>query len=245
MHQVPLAIISAMDDEVRSLLDRISVDERMHVKPARFIRGTLEQRPLVLGRSGIGPNAMADAIRVCLDTYHPATVLHVGYCGAADPELAAGDLVIADVVIDGRSGRHVACPPDMVAAATGCCDAAKLRCRTGALVTVDRVASTQHEKADLGAQHGALGMDMESAELASACAERSVPWAVVRSVLDPLDVLLPPLDGVIDESGETDGIALAEHLVRHPGDALKLPRLQYLASQARESIAAFISAWLA
>ncbi len=245
MDRIPLAIIAAMDDEVRSLLAKVSVDERMHVKPARFIRGTLEGRPLVIGRSGIGPEAMAGAIRACLETYHPATVLHVGYCGGADPELATGDLVIADAVIDGRSGRRVACPPAMVAAAANCCETAKLRSRTGTLVTVDRVASTAHEKADLGAQHGALGMDMESAALAAACSERPVPWVVVRSVLDPLDVLLPPMEGVIDEAGETDGIALAEHLVRHPADALKLPRLQYLASQARESIAAFIAAWLA
>lgn len=244
MHPVPLAIIAAMDDEVRSLLGKISADERVHVKPARFIRGTLEGRPLVLGRSGIGPEAMAGAIRVCLETFRPATVLHVGYCGAADPELSAGDLVIADGVIDGHSGSRIACAPEMVAAAASCCEAAKLRCRTGALVTVDRVASNSHEKADLGAQHGALAIDMESASLAQACSDRGVPWAVVRSVLDPLDVLLPPLEGVIDEAGETDGIALAEHLVRHPGDALKLPRLQYLASQARESIAAFISAWM-
>jgi hypothetical protein len=85
---------------------------------------------------------------------------------------------------------------------------------------------------------------MESSELAAACDQAKIPFVVVRAVLDPLDYFIPDLADAIDDDGSTDGFALAEHLMRRPADFLKLPKLQYLASQARTSIAAFVSAWI-
>jgi len=114
----------------------------------------------------------------------------------------------------------------------------------GGIVTVERVASSPHDKAFLATEHSSIGIDMESFELADALVEAGVPFVIARAVLDPLDYHLPSLGDAIDTDGSTDGLALVEHMIRKPADALKLPKLQYLASQAREAIAAFINAWM-
>jgi hypothetical protein len=85
---------------------------------------------------------------------------------------------------------------------------------------------------------------MESAQLASACTQSNIPYLIVRAVLDPLDYHIPDLTGAIDESGNTDGIALASHLIKKPADVLKLTKLEYFATQAREAITSFVDIWL-
>jgi adenosylhomocysteine nucleosidase len=119
-----------------------------------------------------------------------------------------------------------------------------MRSNSGDLVTVEKVTASPHDKAYLATQHSSIGIDMESSELAAACDEAEIPFVVVRAVLDPLDYHVPDIADAMDDDGSTDALALAEHLIKKPADFLKLPKLQYLASQARASITAFINAWM-
>ena len=61
MTPVPLAIVVALDEEIRVLQSKMEVDARVHVRPALFTIGTLKDRPLIVARSGIGIPAMASA----------------------------------------------------------------------------------------------------------------------------------------------------------------------------------------
>jgi adenosylhomocysteine nucleosidase len=243
MRKDPLAIVAAMDEEVRIVRSRMSVDSRHHVRPALFTRGMYGRFQIVLARSGIGRDAMRSAMGHLLTTFHPSLCLHVGYCGAAIPSLAAGDLVVAEAVLDTQSGERFEAPADLVSRASRIIHGRGLRSQSGAIATVDKLISSPHDKAFMGTRHGAIAIDMESCAFAAACIEGGAPHLVVRAVLDPMDCEFPKFDDVLDESGSTDEMALAGHLMRHPADALKLPQLEYLASQARNSIASFIDAW--
>ena len=53
------------------------------------------------------------------------------------------------------------------------------------------------------------------------------------------------MSDVIKESGELSIGQLADHLIHNPKDALSLHKIEYLALKARESIAAFVNAWIA
>jgi adenosylhomocysteine nucleosidase len=244
MQKVPLAVISALDDEIRIIRSRMSVDARIHIRPGLVTKGTYLQRPIMLVRSGVGRDAMRTTMTHLFSNHRPEVVIHTGYCGAASPALAPGDLVIAEGIVDSSNQKRVPCDEALVAKAKKILRDKSMRGSAGDLVTVEQVASSPHEKAYLATQHSSIGVDMESSELAAACAESNIPFVVVRAVLDPLDYHIPNLADAIDEDGSTDGLALAEHLVKKPADFLKLPRLQYLASQARTSITAFIDAWL-
>jgi len=95
-----------------------------------------------------------------------------GLCGAIDPTLRPGDLVVASEVRG--DGEPVSCATDLAEA---------LGARVGPMLSLDHVAGPG-ERATL-ATSGALGVDMESYWLARAAGGR--PVAVVRAVVDRAD----------------------------------------------------------
>ncbi len=244
MQTVPLAIVSALDDETRIIRSKMSVDARIHVKPGLMTRGTYENHALLLVRTGIGPKAMQSTMGHVLSIHRPSLIIHTGYCAGADPSLQPGDLVVAESVVDAKSKSRFKVDGNLILRANKLIQNTGLRSRTGSLVTVDKVINSPHDKAFLATQHSSLGIDMESAQLASVCVKSDIQYFIVRAVLDPLDYQIPDLTGAIDESGSTDGIALASHLIKKPADVLKLTKLEYFAIQAREAITSFVDAWL-
>lgn len=244
MRHIPLAIIAALDDEIRLVSSKIAVDERIHVKPAMFMRGIYNKKEILLCCSGVGLEAMGNASQYMLKNFHPALCLHVGYCGAADPSLASGDLVIASAIVDSQNDQRFEPDAGLIDQAQQIIKRKGLRASTGAIATVLNFIPAPHEKAFIGTKHESIAIDMESSALASALSVAHIPYLVVRAVLDPLDHAIPDMGDSLDERGRTSGVAFAGHMIRHPSDMLKLPQLEYFASQARHSIAAFVEAWI-
>lgn len=239
-----LAIIAPLDDELKTLRTRMTVDERIFRRPTVMTRGRLGAHSLTLARSGIGRQAMTKAMALCCDIVRPDLVLHIGYCGGADPTLSIGDLVLASVVVDAATGEEIAPSPEYLARAEGLCKEADIRFKTGGLVTVDEVIPEPHEKAFIGTRYGALAVDMESSALAVGCRDRGIPFAVIRAVLDPLDMRLPNLAETVDEDGVTGPWRLVRHFLGRPRDLMMFPRIAYSASRAREALTSFVEQWI-
>jgi len=89
-------------------------------------------------------------------------VISVGFAGACQPHLQAGDLLLGGDA------------PAELRRALGAMD--------GELRTLDHIAS-QAEKVDLGRQ-GVAAVDMESLRIAAAAAERGLPFLGVRVIID-------------------------------------------------------------
>ena len=99
-------------------------------------------------------------------------VVIAGLCGALDPSLRPGDLVVASEVRG--DGDPIACRTDL---------AEQLGASVGVIVSIPRIARPA-EKQELRAS-GARCVDMESYWLARAAGER--PVSVVRAVVDTAD----------------------------------------------------------
>lgn len=239
------AIVAALDDEIRVIKSIMQQDLAIHVRPALLRVGTYKQNKISLLRTGIGRSATAKAFDLLFSNQSPALVVSTGYCGGADPKDQAGDLIIATAAIDSKTKSEIQIDVKLAEAAAKSCKIAGLRARLGKIVTVDDVVSAPHEKAFMGTEHGVIGIDMESFEVASKCRSAHVPFIIVRAVLDPLDIMLPNVGDAIDESGTTSISGLLNHVIKNPKDILALPRIEYLATQARLSITAFVDTWLA
>lgn len=244
MSSVPLAIIAALADEIRITLSKVRVDERVFVRPARITKGVYENNPLILVRTGIGRDAMSRAVDYCIAQYRPEICINVGYCGGARPDLVAGNVIIADRVVDANLEADCTTATAVVDRIRAACEQGGLEFCVGALVTIDEVIHEPHKKAYLGTKHEAIGIDMESHAFALACMRGSTPWAVVRAVLDPMDLTLPDLEGVLNDEGEANVLSAVKHFITKPGHTLAVPRIEYCAMKAREAIAAFIDSWL-
>jgi len=96
-------------------------------------------------------------------------IISTGLCGALDPELRVGDIVVfGDKAIE-----------------------TQVASRRGAVHSIDHVAVTSEEKRTLHNQTGAIIVDMESATIQRKAAEWELPYLCIRAVSDRAGDTLP------------------------------------------------------
>jgi adenosylhomocysteine nucleosidase len=189
--------------------------------------------------SGMGAAAAARAAESLLGRAAPPRALvAVGFCGALDPALRAGDLVAAERVLDERGGEALPADPALLAAAPG---------RRGTLVSAVRLVRAPAGRARLRALDGgrALAVDLESAALARAAAAAGVPFLALRAVTDAAGDRLPDLERLVDARGRPRPAALVRHLARRPADLAALARLGLGARKAGAALRGGLAALVA
>jgi hypothetical protein len=166
-------------------------------------------------------------------------VISFGLCGALHPDLAVGDLVIGEAVVDGR--RRFECDPAwrhaLLSALPG---------THPALVWADgRMITSVEQKADLRKQTGATVADMESHVAASAAADFGVPFAVVRAVSDNAITAIPPaVEAGFAPNGSIRLSAIAANLLGAGTTGLSdLFELIALARRASRAFKSLETAW--
>ena len=136
-------------------------------------------------RVGMGPRRAARSSHFVAGA-DASAVLIAGFCGALDPDLEPGDVVLATEV-RGPTGTTVCADPAILA---GVLRRGGLNVRVGPIASSQRLVIRERRRALQ--RSGALAVDMESAWLAPAA--RGVPLITLRVVLDtPRHELLRPL----------------------------------------------------
>jgi adenosylhomocysteine nucleosidase len=115
-----------------------------------------------------------------------AGVVSFGLCGALDPALEVGDLVIGEAVADGSDSF------DADAAWVSRIAALLPDAKLGRFARAERPVATAAEKAELRKCAGAIAVDLESFPVAKLARWFGVPFAVIRAVSDSADRALPP-----------------------------------------------------
>lgn len=133
----------------------------------------------ILAANGEGPRCAEAAMRCALRTSNPRAVLSTGFCGALDPALRAGDIFAAERIIDAAGEEYAAMPP-----------AAHRKTARGALLSLDRVAVSAREKAELRTR-GAAAVEMEAGAVAEAARRQGIPFYCIRVVSDDAHGDLP------------------------------------------------------
>jgi hypothetical protein len=168
-------------------------------------RGWPAPRPALLvvpAGAAAGSKLTGDAVR--------GTALVLGVCGALDPALRVGDVVVYARVADGTDVIEL--DRELAAACAAACATAPV----GA-ANVASVIGTPAAKAALRAATGAAVVDMEGASIARALQRRGVRVAMVRVVSDDAAGELPDLRAVYAADGTLRPLALARALLRTPG----------------------------
>jgi adenosylhomocysteine nucleosidase len=142
---------------------------------------------VVLVRTAMGERA-TDAAERAVGRTGATLLLSAGFCGALEPGLTTGDVIVAEAIDDRRGRMEV--DPALVARARSRLAAIGLRAVVGRLRTVPGVVRSPEEKKELRLG-GALAIDMESAPLARWARDRGVAFLSLRVVLDRADEGLP------------------------------------------------------
>ena len=166
-----------------------------------------------LGRVAIGAAGIEGALAGARG------LVSFGICGALDPALVVGDVVIADGVV-GADGPLPADP-----AWTAALHAALPRSRAGLVAGGDAIVGSVAAKAALRQASGAAIVDMESHAVARAAREAGLPFAVVRAVSDTAAFALPrAAQAGFKASGEPDVGAVIRALAARPWELPALIR---------------------
>ena len=91
----PIAIQGAVDTELAPLLEALGSPEPRDIRGFRFWEGTVSGRDIVVSRTEVGMVNAAVATVILIQEYHPSVIINQGTAGAADPDLRAGDMVLA------------------------------------------------------------------------------------------------------------------------------------------------------
>src|SRR5262245_61565615 len=150
-----VGLVFAMDLEAGAFEDRLN--GLIAIRGSKFTakQGGLNGRGIVVTRCGVGRENAAAATFALITGHRPTWVISAGLAGGLQSNVNRGDIVMPDVII-GEDGRRLAIDLRMSAGdqSSGL--------HVGPLLTIDRVAFNADHKRQLGKQHGALAVDMET-----------------------------------------------------------------------------------
>src|SRR5205814_975266 len=96
--------------------------------------------------------------------------------------------------------------------------------RVARLVTAERVVASEAERQELALKSNAAAVDMETAWIAHACAERKVPMLSLRVISDTAEAPFPAPPALLFdvERQRTETLKLTAHLFKHPFAVVRL-----------------------
>jgi adenosylhomocysteine nucleosidase len=232
-----LGIAFALASEARAILGRSSWrQEQGHpIRRMRLSDGT----DLIAVQSGVGyENALLAARR--LTALGVTALAGMGFAGGLYPGAKPGDLIIADIVLHmyrDEIRESWEADPACLALARAAFASEGLAVRCGRLITAARPALTAGQKEALFKQTRALAVDMESAALARAAREQSIPFFVLRAVCDPPEeTVSEKLYDCLDANGSIRLAFLLLQLIRRPALLTDLRKMAAHCSAAKAAL---------
>ena len=246
-----LGIISAFEEEVKDYLKRrdfrvVAKEDRL-----RFHQSTSEPEVVVVTGS-VGRLQAEMATTLLTQRYRPDRIVSAGFAGGVKAGLSPGDLFVCDRIlsIEGpaafwtaqdakvSSEGQFAGLDDLIPSPSSF-DQQYAIC---GCLSVPYFISSITMKAWIGANFPVTIIDMESYWVSEAAAASGVPNVVVRSVLDPMEQVLPDFVGDAVEDGSRPGWERAvKHIVSKPAETPKLFRLANQVKVAGESLGKFLA----
>jgi hopanoid-associated phosphorylase len=162
----------------------------------------------------------------------PRMIMSAGICGALDPSLRPGDIILGTEVVQGD--ERIRTDTTLRQAIARNLTLAGTRIVSGSVAAADTPILTARAKARLRACTGAIAVDMESLIAGRFAMWRALPLVILRAISDAADRDLPPLVlEALSPDGGMNIAAVLTALVRQPG------QLPLLLAAARDSSAAF------
>lgn len=200
-----IGIIGAMEKEIISIKEKMEIIVTKKNVGLDFYIGKLNDKNVVLVRSGIGKVNAAICTQVLIDLYAVDYVINVGIAGAISKELDIGDIVISECAVEHDfdtsplgdpvgfiSGTDVIefnADQELVNLAL---EAAKKvnpskNIVKGTIASGDQFIATCEAKNKIRGNFKALCAEMEGAAIAHTCFVNDIPFVIIRSISDKAD----------------------------------------------------------
>jgi len=203
----PVGILCAMAEEQELLVAAIGEPPPLPGRGLETRGGTLDGLEVVVAAAGVGKVRAATTATLLLERFGCRALVLTGVAGGLTADMAIGDLVIADRIIDidyGRltnAGRLVYQPGTLPLPGVTPCPGydlpADLRIRVearlseagltatlGTVLTGDAFLASASLRDELAGRWSALAIEMEGSAICGVAERFGVPWLVVRALSD-------------------------------------------------------------
>ena len=200
-----IGILGAMEVEVASLKERMKDVQVVHKASMEFYAGMLENKNVVVVRSGIGKVNAAVCTQILIDDFKAEAVINTGIAGSLDARIDIGDMVIStdavhhdmDATIFGDAigqvprmdTRTFPADPHLVELAVKANEKAnpQIHTFTGRVASGDQFISSGEVKARIVENFQALCTEMEGVGIAHAAYLNKVSYVIIRAISDKAD----------------------------------------------------------
>ena len=215
-----VAIVAAMEREVRPLVENWRETEREH-QGRGFTFFEDEHAVLVCG--GIGAEAARRAGEAIVVAYDPFMLMSVGFAGALDQGLRAGSVFAPHTIIDAGDGSRIEGGGD-----------------DGVLLSFASIVGPE-QKARLAKAYGAQAVDMEAAAVARAAQAHGIEFRAIKAISDEADFAMPPLLAFLGDDGRLKTAKLVVYAVLRPWLWLRFARLARNSYRAANALCAALA----
>ena len=200
-----LGIIGAMDEEVleiKNALKDVTVEKAAGMD---FYRGKINEKEVVVVRSGIGKVNAAVCSQILVDKFGAEAIVNTGIAGSLKAEIDIGDIVLSSDSVQhdmdatgfgypiGQIPRMetFAFPADqkLLKLAEKCCNQVNPDIKTfvGRVVSGDQFISDKEKKQQLIDNFDGFCTEMEGAAIAQVCYLNHIGCLIIRAISDKAD----------------------------------------------------------
>lgn len=230
--------VAAEEAELKPFADRLTGLRKLKWPLDYAFEGILEGRRIMLAANGAGPRLAAQAAEVAIRAVTVAelssskleAVIGTGLCGALDPAIREGQIVVASQVLDAAQNETFECASVTTAAPFV----------SGQMLSQDRVANDAAEKQRLQGQ-GAVAVDMEAAGIAARAKRAGLPFCCIKIVSDRADESFPlDLNKMRTIEGRIARGKIGIYALGHPGLIRELLHWRRRAADASRVLGDFL-----
>ncbi|WP_330948626.1 5'-methylthioadenosine/S-adenosylhomocysteine nucleosidase [Virgibacillus sp. MG-45] len=195
-----IGIIGAMDEEIALLAKNMTNKVEEKIANCLFLTGTLENKEVVLLKSGIGKVNAAMATTIMHERYAPSHVINTGSAGGFAEQLEVGDIVISSHVVhhdvdvtafDYKIGQVPGMPAFyqadsfLVEQAIKAVNQIDVNAMKGLIGSADTFMNDPEQVAIARANFPEMiAAEMEAAAIAQVCLQYNKPFVVIRALSD-------------------------------------------------------------
>ena len=203
--QRPIGIISAMDYEIKHLLNNADIIRSEEVGGVIYHIGTLRGRNVVIVRAGIGKTLSAASAAILAYKYNVSHIIFTGVAGGVGEGVGVLDVVIATELVthdfgtQGPDGFFWRPGPGGIESITAAKNYVNLaydvavsvvgsdRVHRGVVATGDQFIASVEFVYFLRRQFNALACEMEGSSVALVARKFDIPFMVIRTMSDKAD----------------------------------------------------------
>lgn len=178
-----IGIITTMDEEVISIKRRMHVTKQKEIAGMIFFVGTIDEKEVVVVRSGVGKVAAAICTQILIDLFQVSHMINTGVAAGLHPDVAIGDLVIAsDALQNERNLELITMVGDATKKLKG-----DHKVFVGHVGSEDQFICSIKVKEEAETLFRTYCAEMEGAAIAHTCFLNQIPFVMIRTISDTVD----------------------------------------------------------